>query len=98
LWGFGNPELPPEMPGIILAHAECDFRRAARDGDMLEVRLNVADIGRTSFKYEYEIVDEQGRMIATARTVQVMYDYAAERPVPIPDHIRALLAPTGRRA
>jgi acyl-CoA thioesterase FadM len=23
---------------------------------------------------------------------QVMYDYAAERPVPIPDHIRALLA------
>jgi acyl-CoA thioester hydrolase len=98
LWGFGNPELPPEMPGIILAHAECDFRRAARYGDTLEVRLNVADIGRTSFKYEYEIVDEQGRMIATARTVQVMYDYAAERPVPIPDHIRALLAPTGRRA
>lgn len=93
LWGFGNPELPPDMPGVILAHAECDFRRAVRYGDMLEVRLNVAEIGRTSFKYEYQIVDEHGRTVATARTVQVMYDYAAERPVPIPDHIRALLAP-----
>ena len=27
----------------------------------------------------------------TAKTVQVMYDYAAEKPVPIPDDIRALL-------
>jgi hypothetical protein len=27
--------------------------------------------------------------------VQVMYDYTANTPVPIPDSIRALLAPTG---
>jgi len=96
LWGFGSPELPPEMPGIILARAECDFRRAARYGDVLEIRMHVADIGRTSFTYEYEIVDAHARTVATARTVQVMYDYAAEKPVPIPDNIRALLAPAGR--
>jgi acyl-CoA thioester hydrolase len=98
LWGFGNPGLPPDMPGVILAHAECDFQRPVRYGDALEIHLHVAEIGRTSFKYEYEIVDAQGRTVATARTVQVMYDYAAERPVPIPDHIRALLAPAGRGA
>jgi YbgC/YbaW family acyl-CoA thioester hydrolase len=85
---------PPDMLGVIIAHAECDYRRAARSGETLEVRMRVADIGRTSFKYEYEIVDTQGRTVATARTVQVMYDYATETPVAIPDNIRALLTPT----
>ena len=82
----------PDSLGVIMARAECDYRRAARFGETLEVRMRVAGIGRTSFQYEYEIVDEQERTIATARTVQVMYDYANEKPVPIPDHIRELLS------
>jgi acyl-CoA thioester hydrolase len=86
----------PKTPGVILARAEIDYRRAARYGEILEVRLRVGEIGRTSFTYAYEIVDEQGRLVATARTVQVMYDYVVERPVPIPDAIRELLAPAGR--
>jgi acyl-CoA thioester hydrolase len=98
LWDFGNPNLPPGMPGVIVARAECDYRRAARYGDTLEIRMHVATIGRTSFTYEYEIVDGDGRTVATARTVQVMYDYAAQKPVPIPTSIRALLAPAGRHA
>jgi acyl-CoA thioesterase FadM len=28
----------------------------------------------------------------TAKTVQVMYDYEREKPVPVPDNIRALLS------
>src|SRR3982751_4731987 len=97
LWGFGTSALSPDLPRVIVAHAECDYRRAARYGDMLDVRLHVVEIGRTSFKYEYEIVDDQGRTVATAQSVQVMYDYAAEKPVPIPGEIRELLAPAGRR-
>ena len=92
LWGFGSPQLPPDMPGVILAHVECDYKRPSRYGDVLEVRLRVAEIGRSSFRYEYEIVDDQGRTVLTARTVQVIYDYQAEKPVPIPDAIRALLS------
>jgi acyl-CoA thioesterase FadM len=52
----------------------------------------VAKVGRTSFTYDYEIVDAHGQIVATARTVQVMYDYAEEKPIPIPDNIRALLS------
>src|SRR5512147_1019074 len=65
LWGFGKPpassERPrvdgPEIPGVILARVEADYRRPSRYGDVLEVRLTVAEIGRSSFRYEYEIVD-----------------------------------------
>lgn len=92
LWGFGTPQTPTGMPGVILARIECDYRRPAKYGDMLDVRLRVVELGRTSFKYEYEIVDAEGRTVVSAKTVQVMYDYAAEKPVPIPDNIRALLA------
>ena len=99
LWGFGTPQpapskvegLPPGLPGVILARVECDYKRPTKYGDVIEIRLAVADIGRTSFRYEYEIVDEEGRTVVKAKTVQVMYDYAAERPVPIPDNIRQLL-------
>ena len=91
LWGFGTPQLPAGMPGVILARVEVDYKRPARYGETLEIRLTVTDIGRTSFRYAYEIVDEQGRTVLTAKTVQVMYDYEAEKPAPIPDGIRELL-------
>jgi acyl-CoA thioester hydrolase len=92
LWGLGSPQLPPGMPGVILARVECDYKRPSRYGDTLEVRMRIAELGRTSFRYEYEIVDGEGRTVLTAKTVQVLYDYTAEKPVPIPDDIRALLS------
>ena len=91
LWGFGSPQLPPGRPGVILARVECDYRRPATYGEMLEIRMTVAELGRTSFRYAYEIVDAEGRTVLTAKTVQVMYDYEVGKPVPIPDDIRALL-------
>lgn len=99
LWGFGTPQpapstvegLPPGRPGVILARVECDYKRPTKYGDVLEIRLTVAEIGRSSFRYEYEIVDAEGRTVLTAKTVQVMYDYTTEKPVPIPDDIRVLL-------
>ena len=87
LWGFGLDE-GKANPGVIMARAEIDYRLPARYGQMLDVRIEVAAIGRTSFTYDYEIVDEQGQVVASARTVQVMYDYEKSAPVPIPDDIR----------
>lgn len=98
LRGFDAETAPRQ--GVILARAECDYRAQARFGDLLEVRLALAATGRTSFTYEYEIVDVPGgRLIASGKTVQVMYDYAAGRPVEIPADLRPKLsqAPDGRR-
>jgi acyl-CoA thioester hydrolase len=79
------------VPGVILARVEIDYRRPATYGDVLEIRLGVAAIGRTSFTYEYEILDEQQRLVACARTVLVRYDYATSKPVPIPDELKQIL-------
>ncbi len=84
-------------PGVILARAECDFEAQASYGDELEVRLRVAAVGRTSFTYEYEVVKvATGERVASARSVQVCFDYATQRPVEIPAGLRAQLEPLCR--
>ncbi|MDE3156865.1 MAG: acyl-CoA thioesterase [Acidobacteriota bacterium] len=83
---------PGPGAGIIIARAECDFRASILMGQAIEVRLWVSAIGRTSFTLDYEIVRlDDHRVVATARTVIVAYDYQANRPVVIPDDMRALL-------
>ena len=77
---------------FIIARVECDYRVQATAGDRLIVRLRVSAVGKSSFTFEYEIVNARTRVVvATARTVQVMYDYQAGRSIPIPDDIRARL-------
>jgi acyl-CoA thioester hydrolase len=77
------------IPSIIIARAECDFVRPAMPGEWLELWLGTTRIGRTSFTIECEILGADGRLVARARTVQVMYDYATAKAVPVPDSFRA---------
>ena len=89
IWGaeMGSPGTPT----VILARAEIDYRKAATYGNVLEVRLALEKIGRTSITSTYEILTESGELIANARTVLVAYDYARAEPVPIADEVRARL-------
>ena len=76
-----------------MARAEIDFRAQARYGDELEVRLDLAAVGRSSFTYDYEIVAlPGGHIVATARTVQVWYDYDQSRSVPLSEEMKRQLA------
>ena len=91
-WRALTAARPSPGAGIIIARAECDFRSPVVVGDRVDVRLWVSHVGRSSFTLDYEIVHAgDGRMVATARTVIVTYDYAAGRSMPIPDDMRALL-------
>jgi acyl-CoA thioester hydrolase len=77
---------------VIIARAECDYRAPAHFGDEVEVRVRVGEIGRSSFSLEYEIVHAASeRLLASARTVMVSYDYAAAKSTPLPDATRRLL-------
>ena len=95
LWGFNGETAMTAAggAGLILARVECDYRVPATYGDVLDVKLGLAAIGRTSFTYDYEVVDpEKGRTVAEARTVIVMYDYTAAKPVLIDEARRADLS------
>jgi acyl-CoA thioester hydrolase len=80
------------IQGVILARAEVDYRAQATYGDELEVRTRLAALGRSSFQYEYEIRDiTTDATVLTAKTVQVHFDYDAQRSVEMSDEFKARL-------
>lgn len=81
------------MPGsLILARVEIDYRLPATFGDRLRVRQRVAAIGTKSFTLQCEIENVRTMaLVAEARTVMVMYDYAAGKSIAIPTDVRAKL-------
>jgi acyl-CoA thioester hydrolase len=72
----------------IIARVEIDFRAPATTRQVLDVGIAVTGFGRTSFSMAYEIRDQEGRLVAAAKSVQVAYDYAAGRTVALPDTIK----------
>jgi acyl-CoA thioester hydrolase len=90
---------PSPHTRLILARAECDYRAPAQFGDELEVRLNVGEIGRSSFALVYEIAAAAGdRIVATGRTVMVSYDYDAAKSIALRADTRTLLEGLARGA
>ena len=80
----------PRELDTILAEATCTYRSPAVYGERLDVWVRAASLGRSSSVFEYRIVEQTtGRLVATGRSVQVMYDYVAGRPVPITPELRA---------
>ena len=72
----------------VIGEAQVRFHQRIRYPARLEVGVRVSRIGGKSFVMEYELRSAEGELLATGRTVQVMYDYGAARPVPIPAEIR----------
>ncbi|HVA86251.1 MAG TPA: thioesterase family protein [Candidatus Saccharimonadales bacterium] len=82
--------------GMILAEARVAFRAAAFYGETLTIEARVSRVGRTSFTQEYRLTAPESRygsarLVATSESVQVMYDYAREVPVPVSHELVAAL-------
>jgi acyl-CoA thioester hydrolase len=73
----------------VLGQVTVKFRHRIRFPATLRVGLRVSRIGNSSFVMEYEIRDPTGTVVATAETVQVMYDYAAGTSKLMPAEIRS---------
>jgi acyl-CoA thioester hydrolase len=82
--------LPPNSTdvGVIIAEATCQFKSPLKLGEQVTIRARVSEFRRSSFIFEYRIEGEDGRLAATAQTVQVCYDYEDQHPSPIPDEWR----------
>ena len=77
------PRSPSDI-GFILADASCQFKSPLKLGERVTILTRVSQMRNSSFVFEYRAQGENGRLVATARTVQVFYDYEAQRPMPIP--------------
>ncbi|MEZ4367991.1 MAG: thioesterase family protein [Kofleriaceae bacterium] len=81
--------------GFPAVRAACDFRSPLRFGDLAEVELRVARLGRTSLTFGYRVVRLGAReraLVAEGEVVCAMVDLARFVAVPVPAEVQALLA------
>ena len=83
-------ELDPATFDFILAEITCTYRSPAHLGEVLEVAIRTSEVRSRSFIFEYLITEhESKRLVATGRSVQVLYDYQAGRAKSLGDEMVA---------
>ncbi|MBI3750544.1 MAG: acyl-CoA thioesterase [Chloroflexi bacterium] len=83
--------------GMILADIRVAYRSPAFFGEILTVETRIERIGTTSLTQLHRVTAPESRyaparLIAVAEAILVSYDYAAERPIPVPREWREAIA------
>jgi acyl-CoA thioester hydrolase len=67
-------DLLKEGVGFVVARQEMDYKSPAVYGDTLEIKTRVSDASLTRVNFEYDIVNQDGKLVASAKTVLVFVD------------------------
>jgi YbgC/YbaW family acyl-CoA thioester hydrolase len=71
-------------------HIECNFRRVLSLDDPFRMRLTVGKLGRTSIRYDYQVLNESDEVaIEGTMTLVTLKD---GKPAEIPESLRAALS------
>jgi acyl-CoA thioester hydrolase len=89
MWGM----VAAEQKGPILAAIGCSFKRPVNFPDTVCVGARVTRIGNSSLQMEHRIVSHAANaVVAEADSTLVFYDYASDKSLPLPEHIRRAIA------
>jgi acyl-CoA thioester hydrolase len=77
---------------LPVVDARCEYLAPARYDDLLRIRTTVAEVGRASLTFHYEVLDESGRVLVRGLTKHpfVNRDW---KPVRVPETVRNVLQP-----
>lgn len=85
--------------GPILASMTCHYRRQLKYPDTVHVGARILRFGRTSMVMQHRLVSESQAVVAAeADSTIVMFDYAAQKPFPVPSELREAVAKIEGRA
>jgi acyl-CoA thioester hydrolase len=73
----------------VLAEIRVQFKQRILYPATLTVRVAVTHVGNASFTMAYELTDEEGALLATGESVQVMFDYSKSKSMRMPADVRA---------
>jgi acyl-CoA thioester hydrolase len=82
---------PVSMP-FILAMLKIDYLSQVMFSDTVEVGSRVDWIGRTSIGMSHLLINQEARELARSEAVLVAFDYDVEKPMPVSDSWRAIIA------
>ena len=72
----------------VIAEVRVQYKQRVLYPGTLTVGTAVVHVGNASFVMRYELLDEEGTVLATGESVQVMYDYEHSRSMRVPADVR----------
>jgi acyl-CoA thioester hydrolase len=84
------PDLDPKKWNLIIARLEIDYLAQGYYQKSTTVKTSVEKIGNSSFVLLQEAI-QGGIVISRGKAFLVSFDYAIQKPISIPDSIRAKL-------
>ncbi|QPQ88884.1 acyl-CoA thioesterase (plasmid) [Burkholderia gladioli] len=88
-------ELPySEKLPHIMVKTSCEYLKPAQYGDMITVRSRITRFGSKSFELEHLMIRNNGAaggdaIVARAQSTHVMFDYASNATMPVPEEFKA---------
>lgn len=76
---------------IPIVHAEADYQQPLKVGDVIEVSLEISNIGDSSFTLRFTFTDLDGITVGTVNTVHVTIDPQTMKKIDLPGKFRAKL-------
>jgi acyl-CoA thioester hydrolase len=92
---YDYTELKIEGVGLIMSDLAIEFKSESFYGDVVEVKLAVADITRVGFDLYYQLFAKRNNeniLLANAKTGMVCFAYDKRKVVGIPEKLSAILA------
>lgn len=84
-------ELNIEGVGLIMAALAVEYKKESFYGDILVINISADEISRVSFNLYYSIMNQQGVLIAKAKTEIVCYDYIKNAIAILPEKFKQIL-------
>jgi acyl-CoA thioester hydrolase len=72
----------------VVAEVRVQFKQRVLYPADLVVRAAITHVGNASFVMHYELADDDGAVLASGETIQVMYDFATSRSMRMPADLR----------
>jgi acyl-CoA thioester hydrolase len=90
--GLSLEEIRSRGLGTVVATLSIDFHHEIRAGQLVLIKGAITRIGTKSFSHEMRLYEADSMThCATQKTVEVCFDTAARKGVPLPEDVRAKL-------
>ena len=94
--GLSLAEIRARGLGTVVASLTIDFHHEIRAGQLVLIKGAVTRVGTKSFSHEMRLYEADAMThCATQKTVEVCFDTAARKGVPLPEDVRAKLQQIG---
>jgi acyl-CoA thioester hydrolase len=87
--GHSYREMERQGRGLVVVEALLQYRRPAFFDDELTLITNLAELGKVSLRFDYEVLKD-GEVLVTGHTRHACVDLATGKPVRMPEELLRL--------